>query len=74
MQILTQSNLSSNSQSDLKTLSIQFFQGTILKQLLASHSPTTVDNLKNLAAEFWSEEDSIDNFLAFLRKQRQEAI
>ncbi|BAY75981.1 hypothetical protein NIES25_24300 [Nostoc linckia NIES-25] len=74
LQILTQSNLSSNSQSDLQNLSIQFSQGITLKQLLATHSPTTVDNLKNLAADFWPEEDSIDDFLTFLRQQRQEAI
>lgn len=74
LQILTQSNSSSNSQPNLKTLSTQFFQGTTLKQLLAKHPPTTVDNLKNLAADFWPEEDSIEDFLAFLRQQRQEAI
>ncbi|MFN6541428.1 MAG: hypothetical protein RM021_034495 [Nostoc sp. EkiNYC01] len=52
LQILTQSNSFSNSQPDLKTLSTQFLQGTTLKQLLANHFPTTVDRLKDLAADF----------------------
>ncbi len=71
LQILTQN---SNSQPDLQTLSNQFLQGITLKQLLANHSPTTVDNLKDLAADFWPEEDSIEDFLTFLGQQRQEAI
>lgn len=74
LQILTQSNLSSNSQPDFKTLSTQFLQGITLKQLLANNPPITVDNLKDLAADFWPEEDSIEDFLTFVRQQRQEAI
>ncbi|MBD2410173.1 hypothetical protein FACHB389_30790 [Nostoc calcicola FACHB-389] len=74
LQILTQSNSFSNSQPDLKTLSTQFLQGTTLKQLLANHSPTTADRLKDLAADFWPEEDSIEGFLTFVRQQHQEAI
>lgn len=73
-QILAQSNSSSNSQTDLKALSVQFWQGTTLKQLLTTQSPITVYNLKDLAADFWPEEDSIEDFLTFLRQQRQEAI
>ncbi|WP_238360730.1 hypothetical protein [Iningainema tapete] len=57
LQILTKSNSSSNSQSDLKTVSTQFLQGITLQQLLTTHSPTTVDHLKDLAADFWPEED-----------------
>ncbi|MEH2364588.1 hypothetical protein [Nostoc sp.] len=74
LQILTQSNLSSHSQTDLKNLSNQFWQDTTLKQLLATQTPITVHNLKYLAADFWPEEDSIEDFLTFLRQQRQEAI
>jgi hypothetical protein len=69
LQILTQSNSSSHSQTDLKNLSNQFWQDTTLKQLLATQTPITY-----LAADFWPEEDSIEDFLTFLRQQRQEAI
>ncbi len=36
LQLLIQSNPSSNSQTDLKTFSDQFWQGTTLNQLLAN--------------------------------------
>lgn len=73
LQILAQSD-SSNSQTDLKTLSTQFQQGTTLQELLATQTPLTVHNLKDLAADFWPTEDSIEDFLAFLRQQRQKVI
>jgi hypothetical protein len=74
LQILNQNNPSSNLQTDLKTLSNQFWQGTTLNQLFTNQTPTTIHNLKDLAADFWPEEDSIEEFLAFLQQQRQEAI
>jgi hypothetical protein len=74
LQIFTQSNSSSDSQTDLKNLSHQFWQDTTLKELLATQTPITVDNLKHLAVDFWPEEDSIEDFLIFLRQQRQEVI
>ncbi|NJK51816.1 MAG: hypothetical protein HC936_01655 [Leptolyngbyaceae cyanobacterium SU_3_3] len=74
LQILTQGDLSANCPTDLKTLSIQFWQGIPLQQLRATQTPMTVYNLKDLAADFWPVEDSIDEFLTFLRQQRQEMI
>jgi hypothetical protein len=74
LQILIQSDLSSNYQTDLKTLSTQFWQGTTLNQLLTTQTPTTVYNLREFAADFWPEEDSIEDFLTFLRQQRQAVI
>ena len=73
LQILIQSDRSSNSQANLKELSTQFWQGNTLQQLLATQSPTTVHNLKDLAADFSPEEDSIEDFLIFLQQQRQAA-
>ncbi|MBE9137856.1 hypothetical protein IQ254_11740 [Nodosilinea sp. LEGE 07088] len=73
LQILTQSDSVSNSQPDIKVLSAQFWQGISLQQLRATQNPSTVHSLKDLAADFWPAEDSIEDFLAFLRKQRQEA-
>ncbi|MBD2270569.1 hypothetical protein H6F62_17865 [Anabaena sp. FACHB-1391] len=74
LQIFTQSNSSSNSQTDLKNLSHQFWQDTTLNEILATQTPITVHNLKHLAVDFWPEEDSIEDFLIFLRQQRQEVI
>ncbi|NJL40345.1 MAG: hypothetical protein HC899_29075 [Leptolyngbyaceae cyanobacterium SM1_4_3] len=71
LQILTQSD-SISTQTDLKTLSTQFWQGTTLEQLLATQTPKTFQNLKAHTADFWPEEDSIEDFLTFLRQQRQE--
>ncbi|MGG6270438.1 hypothetical protein ACQ4M3_36975 [Leptolyngbya sp. AN03gr2] len=64
IQILTQN-------SDLKTLSTQFRQGTTVQELLLAQSPKTVHNPKELAADFFPEEDSIEEFLNFLQQQRQ---
>jgi hypothetical protein len=72
LQILTQDDLSATFQSDLKTLNAQFWQGIPLQQLRTTQAPVTVHNLKDLAADFWPEEDSIENLLTFLRQQRQE--
>lgn len=69
LEILTQSDSASNSQPDLSTLSNQFWQGISLEQLRAIQTPTTIHSLKDLAADFWPTEDSIDDFLFFLQQQ-----
>jgi len=74
LQILTQGDSASDAQVDLKTLSAQFWQGIPLQQLRATQTPTTVHSLKDLAADFWPAEDSIEDFLTFLREQRQKVI
>ncbi|OUC15357.1 MAG: hypothetical protein B0A82_07365 [Alkalinema sp. CACIAM 70d] len=74
LQILMQSSLPSNSSTDLKTLSRQFWQGISLQQLQATQSSKIVDNLQDLTADFWPVEDSIEDFLAFLQQQRQELV
>jgi len=74
LQILIQDDSASDSQTDLKTLSTQFWQGISLQQLRATQTPTTVHSLKDLAADFWPAEDSIEDFLIFLQQQRQEVI
>lgn len=72
LKILTRSDSDSNSQPTLKALSTKFRQGISLQQLRATQTPTTVHSLKDLAADFWPAEDSIEDFLAFLREQRRE--
>ncbi len=74
LQILKQNHPSSNPQTDLEALSNQFWQGTTLNQLLTNQTPTTSHNLKDLEADFWPQEDSIEEFLDFLRQQRQEIV
>jgi hypothetical protein len=72
LQILTQDELAENPLTELKNLSLQFWQGTSLQKLRANQTPATVHNLKDLAADFWPQEDFIEDFLAFLQQQRQE--
>ncbi len=72
LQILTQSDSDSNAQPDLKALSTGFWRGISLQQLHATQTPAIVHSLKDLAADFWPAEDSIEDFLVFLREQRQE--
>jgi hypothetical protein len=74
LQILTQDELAKNSPTELQVLSEQFWQGVSLQQLRMTQTPVTVHHLKDLAADFWPKEDSIEEFLAFLRQQRQEVI
>ena len=74
LQILKQDSLNPDHKADLVNLSTQFWQGVTLKQLFTNQTPKTVFNIKDLAADFWPEEDSMEDFLVFLRQQRQEAI
>lgn len=72
LQILIQSDSALGSQTDLRTLSTQFWTGSTLQQLRATQSPRTIDSLKDLKTNFWPAEDSIEDFLTFLHQQRQE--
>ncbi|MEM9092285.1 MAG: hypothetical protein AAGC93_26575 [Cyanobacteria bacterium P01_F01_bin.53] len=72
LQILTQSDSASNSSPNLKALSNEFWQGIPLQQLRSLQSPATVRSLQDVAADFWPPEDSIEDFLSYLREQRQE--
>lgn len=74
LQLLNQSQAPGTVQPDLSKLSTQFWQGTSLPQILATQTPTIVHNLEDLAADFWPAEDSIEEFLAFLQEQKQEAL
>jgi hypothetical protein len=73
LQILTQNDSAPSAQSDFRTRSTQFWQGISLKHLITQTS-RTVPNLKDLTADFWPAEDSIEDFLVFLQQQRQEHI
>jgi hypothetical protein len=74
LQILIQTDSASDLQTDFRTLSAQFRQGISLEQLRATQTPAIVHSPKDLAADFWPSEDSIEDFLSFLREQRKEVI
>jgi hypothetical protein len=57
----------------LKQLSNQFWQGTPIAQLLLNQTPITLRKISDLKADFWPEEDSIEDFLLFRKNQQQEA-
>jgi hypothetical protein len=56
----------------LNRLSQQFRQSDSIQQLRDQQSPTVVQDLSDLKADFWPEEDSIEAFLRFLSQARQE--
>ena len=61
-------------QGDIEQLSHQFWQGVSLDEVLESQNPITVNQPQKLTVEFWPEEESIDDFLTFLREERQSVI
>jgi hypothetical protein len=52
LQLLSQSNIPSESHADLQALSAQFWQGSPLNHLRAVHPPITIHNSKDLVANF----------------------
>ena len=73
LQILTQRNSEKKSNQDFAISTAQFWQGTSLDEILAIQSPKTVHNLKDFAADFWPEDESMEDFLTFMRQQRQDS-
>jgi hypothetical protein len=59
---------------DLSALSQEFRQGLSIQALRDQQQPMLVQNIDDLKADFWPEEDSIDAFLGFLSQMRQEII
>jgi hypothetical protein len=47
-----------------------FWQGESIANLIDTQKPTIVEDLENLVGDFWGD-DSIEDFLAFLKQQRQ---
>jgi hypothetical protein len=58
LNILIQGETSSVAVANLQDMSTQFWQGNTLEQLISAQSPTTVRNVEELTASFWTEEDS----------------
>jgi hypothetical protein len=51
-----------------------FWEGQTIAQLQSAQKTSPIEHLKDLTADFWPEEDSIENFLSFLQTQRQETF
>ncbi len=62
-------NKSANNES-LATQNRLFWQGESIDNLIDAQQPPIVEDIKTLAGNYWGE-DSIEDFLAFLKEQRQ---
>ena len=51
-----------------------FWQPKSLDQLIEKQQPVTINDLSDLAGDFWPEDDSIDDFLEFLEQERKEDL
>jgi hypothetical protein len=58
----------------LESLNAAFWQRMTIAQLQATQKTTPIQQIRDLAADFWPEEESIEDFLTFLKTQRQETI
>ena len=58
-------------ENTIETLDTEFWQGITIDQLRTRQSITPIRSLKELAADFWPVEDSIEEFLEFLKAQHQ---
>jgi hypothetical protein len=64
--------LKSVDKTSLLQQSTAFWQDQTIAQLKTAQKIVPIASLKDLVADFWTEEDSIEDFLAFLQTQRQE--
>ncbi len=56
----------------LQQQSKTFWEDQTIAQLKSTQKTMPITHLRDLTANFWPEEDSIENFLSFLQTQRQE--
>ena len=61
-------------ENTIEILNTEFWQGASIDQLRTSQSITSIRSIKELAADFWPVEDSIEEFLDFLKAQHQKKI
>jgi hypothetical protein len=65
---MTENKLANN--ESLETQNRLFWQAESIESLIDTQQTPIVEDIKILAGNYW-EEDSIDDFLAFLKKQRK---
>jgi hypothetical protein len=71
--IILQSSMTENKSANNESLETQnqlFWQGESIESLIDTQQTPIVEDIKILAGNYWGE-DSIDDFLAFLKKQRK---
>lgn len=71
IQFLVEDPQTPDKQSDLQTLSDQFWQGSSIKELQEVQMPSTFRR-QDSNVDFWPADDTDEEFLAFLRQQRQD--
>lgn len=59
-----------NKYDDLEQQDYLFWQKTSLEDLIKTQKTPIIQDIKTLVGDYW-EEDSIDEFLSFLKEQRQ---
>ncbi|MDJ1178682.1 hypothetical protein PJF56_07395 [Roseofilum sp. BLCC_M91] len=57
----------------LENKNAQFWQGVSLSQLMENQQPKRFQDAQEWVATFWPEEDSMEDFLTFLKEQRKNA-
>lgn len=55
----------------IKRVNEQARQGIPLGDIIAQRNPRTIESASDLAADFWPEDETDEEFLAYLREQRQ---
>lgn len=54
----------------LETRSSAFLRGRTLDELIAEQEPPVITDLEALAADFWPEDESADDIIAYVNQQR----
>ena len=62
-----------NKSSDLEQQDRLFWQDTSLENLIEAQKAPIIEDIKNLAEDYWGE-DTTDEFLTFLKEQRQSEL
>ena len=62
-----------NKSSDLEQQDRLFWQNTSLEDLIKTQKTPIIEDIKDLAGDYWGE-DSTDQFLSFLKEQRQSEL
>lgn len=62
-----------NKSSDLEQQNQLFWQNTLLEDLIKAQKVPIIEDINDLAGDCWGE-DTTDEFLTFLKKQRQSEV
>ena len=62
-----------NKSNNLEQQNQLFWQDTSLENLIEAQKVPIIEDIKNLAGDYWGE-DTTDEFLSFLKEQRQSEV